>query len=246
MQILFTADRVNYSKNIKPKTPVFGAIKRIKKINYNSFDLELVKNLKNHIEKYDYKTKKPVQWAAKRTFDYTAATVGIMATSPIMLLAAIAIKLDSKGPVIFKQTRIGQYGKPFTMYKFRTMVVNQDNPALKRAKNDPRITRVGKFLRKYSIDELPQLFNVLKGDISLTGPRSLPINCCLELLENKPETAKRFTIKQGATLNYNRKKDLTLGERFHTEDSYIENWNLLKDVKHFFGIIKDIITGNNI
>lgn len=124
----------------------------------------------------------------KRVLDIVAASLGILATAPLMILAALAIKLTSAGPVIFRQPRAGRGGRTFTIYKFRTMVVDaesrkaalrpvseQDGPAFK-LRHDPRITRVGGILRETSIDELPQLFNVLKGDMSLVGPRPLPID----------------------------------------------------------------------
>lgn len=245
MKILFTTERVDYSKNIRQKAPVFARIQRIKKIHYDSFHPELAKTLESHVEQYDYKAKKPVQYVMKRAFDYSAATVGIIATSPVMLAAAVAIKLDSKGPVFFKQTRIGQYGKPFTVYKFRTMFVDADKSQLGKIKNDPRVTRVGKFLRKYSLDELPQLFNVLKGDMSLVGPRPIPKKVQDQLFASKPEAVKRCVFKPGATLNYNREKDQTDQSRFATEDVYFENWHFFKDIKHFLGTVKDVVTGNN-
>ncbi|WP_428938039.1 sugar transferase [Fontivita pretiosa] len=130
---------------------------------------------------------RPLPWW-KRTIDIIGATLGLILASPIMLAAAIAIKLTSPGPIIFKQKRAGLGGRPFTIYKFRTMVVDaealkaqlksrneQDGPAFK-IKDDPRVTRVGSFLRKTSIDELPQLWNVLIGDMTLVGPRPLPVN----------------------------------------------------------------------
>ncbi len=124
----------------------------------------------------------------KRTLDVLGAAVGLVIAAPVMAAAALAIKLTSKGPVVFRQNRAGLGGKPFTIYKFRTMVVDaeakkvqlkakneQDGPAFK-IKDDPRVTRVGKLLRKTSIDELPQLWNVLKGDMTLVGPRPLPVS----------------------------------------------------------------------
>lgn len=125
--------------------------------------------------------------AWKRVLDLLGASVALVLFSPVMLLAALAVKFTSHGPAIFTQPRAGLGGKPFTMYKFRSMVADaearqadlhalneQDGPAFK-IKNDPRITRVGKFLRKTSLDELPQLFNVLKGEMTLVGPRPLPV-----------------------------------------------------------------------
>ncbi len=130
---------------------------------------------------------KPLPWW-KRFLDMLGASIGLLMASPIMLLAILAIKLTSKGPVVFRQQRAGLGGKSFTIFKFRTMCIDaearkaqlqtrneQDGPAFK-IKDDPRVTSVGKFLRKTSIDELPQLVNVLKGDMTLVGPRPLPVN----------------------------------------------------------------------
>lgn len=124
----------------------------------------------------------------KRTLDVVGAVVGLVLLSPLMLATALAIRLTSRGPVIFRQERAGLGGRPFTMYKFRSMVVDaeerkaalarlneQDGPAFKM-KHDPRVTRVGRFIRSTSIDELPQLFNVLKGEMTLVGPRPLPVD----------------------------------------------------------------------
>lgn len=130
---------------------------------------------------------KPIPWW-KRTIDVTLAGVGLLAVSPLLAGVALAIRLESSGPAMFKQQRSGLGGKPFTIYKFRTMCVDaearklqlmtmneQDGPAFKMAE-DPRITRLGKLLRKTSIDELPQLWNVFIGDMSLVGPRPLPLS----------------------------------------------------------------------
>ena len=123
----------------------------------------------------------------KRCFDFLVSLVGIILLSPFLLLVAILIKLDSKGPIIFQQIRVGQYGRHFNFLKFRSMCDNADSmkqellkfnesedAVLFKMKKDPRITRFGRFLRKFSIDELPQLFNVLVGDMSLVGPRPPP------------------------------------------------------------------------
>ena len=135
-------------------------------------------------------------WVVKRVMDVTLALLAVIALAPVMLLVAMLIKLDSRGPVLFKQTRIGRGGQPFTFYKFRSMVHNADpeihrqyvqslirngaaseteaagcSPARFKLTRDPRITRVGALLRRTSLDELPQFFNVLKGDMSLVGPR---------------------------------------------------------------------------
>jgi lipopolysaccharide/colanic/teichoic acid biosynthesis glycosyltransferase len=144
----------------------------------------------------------------KRVIDVTVASIMLVLLSPLLLAAAAAIRLTSKGPAIFKQRRAGLGGIPFTIYNFRTMCNDaeakkkalraqseQDGPAFKMAR-DPRITRVGAFLRKTSIDELPQLFNVLKGDMSLVGPRPLPID-----EQNAAETwqQRRLDVAPGLT-----------------------------------------------
>ena len=110
--------------------------------------------------------------ALKRLLDFTIALVLVIALSPVLLLTALLIRLDSGGPVLFRQTRLGLRGKPFDILKFRTMSVLENGDRIRQAtRNDPRITRIGGFLRKVSIDELPQLINVLRGEMSLVGPR---------------------------------------------------------------------------
>lgn len=156
-------------------------------------------------EKYDSRL---IYNFTKRFLDIIGAICGLLFSIPILLPIAIAIKLESNGPVVFSQTRIGKDGKKFRMYKLRSMVVNAE--ALKedlynqnemsgpmfKIKDDPRITNVGRFIRKTSIDELPQLLNVLKGEMSLVGPRpSLP----KEVKEFEPWMLERLEVKPGIT-----------------------------------------------
>ncbi len=190
----------------------------------------------------------------KRIFDLAGALIGIVILSPIMIFSAIAIRLDSKGTILFKYLddgarvkRVGQKGKLFNFYKFRTMKpgthnlrynelsendVRKDQPLVK-IKNDPRITRVGKFLRKTSIDELPQLFNVLKGEMSLVGPRPhLP-----EEVDNYKDHHKFvLTIKPGITglAQISGRSDLEFEEEVRLDSYYIENWSLWMDIKIIF------------
>lgn len=146
--------------------------------------------------------------AWKRAMDIVGSLVAILLTAPLMLLIMIAVKCSSQGPAVFRQERAGQGGRPFTFYKFRTMVVDaeeqkyellrfneRDGPAFKMT-NDPRITRVGRFLRRWSLDELPQFFNVLKGDMSLVGPRPLP---CAEAGRQDLWHNRRLEVKPGIT-----------------------------------------------
>lgn len=157
----------------------------------------------------DFKVEsKPIYSFFKRTIDICGSVIGLTLLSPIILIVAIAIKLESKGPIIFTQDRIGLSGKTFKMYKLRSMVSNAEELKEKLAeqnemsgpmfkmKDDPRVTKVGKFIRKTSIDELPQLFNILKGDMSLVGPRpSLP----KEVEEFEPWMYERLEVKPGLT-----------------------------------------------
>src|SRR5215470_912838 len=113
----------------------------------------------------------PFEESAKRAFDFCVALVGLVLLFPLFLVVCIAIKLDSKGPVLYASERIGRFGKPFLMWKFRTMHPNSESLGITTGKDDPRVTRVGKVLRRYKVDELPQLINVMAGEMSLVGPR---------------------------------------------------------------------------
>jgi len=113
----------------------------------------------------------PSEESAKRAFDFSFSLLGLAFLSPLFLAVGAAIKLDSDGPVFYRGERIGRHGKPFRMWKFRTMYLNSENLGVTTGKDDPRVTRVGGFLRKHKVDELPQLINVLTGEMSLVGPR---------------------------------------------------------------------------
>lgn len=163
--------------------------------------------IQDNTKKFKVK-EKPIYSFTKRVFDVGASFVGLTLLSPVLLVVAIAIKLESKGPIIFSQDRVGLNGKIFKMYKLRSMVSNAEELKEKlleqnemsgpmfKMKDDPRITKVGKFIRKTSIDELPQLINVLKGDMSLVGPRpSLP----KEVEQFEPWMYERLQVKPGLT-----------------------------------------------
>lgn len=137
----------------------------------------------------------------KRMFSFTASAIGLVLVSPLMALIALAIRLDSRGPIIFKQKRIGQGGKTFTLYKFRTMIDGADRGDNHRpaTEMDDRFTRVGRWLRIARVDELPQLFNILKGDMYFVGPRPFVPNQEQECLEKIPYYRQRWSVKPGAT-----------------------------------------------
>lgn len=137
----------------------------------------------------------------KRLFDILLSIVGLVLFSPLFLIIYIAVKLSSDGPVIFSQERIGKGGKPFNIYKFRTMVVNdeQDNTPTLAEPDDKRLTKTGKFLREHHLDELPQLWNVLKGDMSFIGPRPERKYYIDQILERDPRYVELYQIRPGVT-----------------------------------------------
>jgi len=159
----------------------------------------------------------------KRIFDFLASLLGLIILSPFFLVIAGLIKLYDKGPVFFKQKRIGKNFKPFYIYKFRTMVVNADKiGSLVTKEDDPRITRLGKFLRKFKIDELPQLFNVIKGDMSIVGPRPEVEKYVLSFKDDFKEILKiRPGITDYATLRFRNEEEI-LKEYDDIEEGYIK------------------------
>ena len=158
----------------------------------------------------------------KRIFDFLVSLIGIIILSPIFVIVSIAIKLDSRGEVLFLQKRVGRYGKEFNIYKFRTMVTNAEKIGKQiTVGKDSRITRVGAFLRKFKIDELPQLFNVLKGDMSLVGPRpEVPKYVALYNEEQRHVLDVRPGITDMASLRYKDENDI-LGKVDNPEEYYI-------------------------
>ena len=181
----------------------------------------------------------------KRTIDIVCSFVGILVLSPLFIVIAIIIKLTSKGPVFFSQKRVGKYGREFDMYKFRSMVVNAEELKEKLAaqnemsgpmfkmKDDPRVTKVGKFIRKTSLDELPQLWNVLKGDMSLVGPRpSLP----KEVAQFEDWMHKRLEVKPGLTCYWqvSGRNNIDFEDWMKLDIRYVEEKNLWIDIKLIF------------
>jgi Undecaprenyl-phosphate glucose phosphotransferase len=175
----------------------------------------------------------------KRSIDIVGSICAIILFSPIMLIAAIGIKLTSRGPIIFKQERVGLHNKPFKMYKFRSMEVQDDSEEKKgwTTKNDPRVTRIGKILRRSSIDELPQLFNVLKGDMSLVGPRPERPLFVEKFKEEIPRYMIKHQVRPGITgwaqVNGYR-GDSSIKKRIEYDLYYIENWTIILDMRILF------------
>jgi Undecaprenyl-phosphate glucose phosphotransferase len=175
----------------------------------------------------------------KRLFDIAAACIGLLLLSPLLALVAVAIKLDSQGPVIFRQMRHGYNNETIRVFKFRSMTTTEDGYAFSQAKkDDPRFTRIGQFLRRSNIDELPQLLNVLIGEMSIVGPRPHPVALNRMFEEHISPFSRRHNVKPGITgwaqVNGYRGQTDTLEKmqrRFEYDLYYIENWSFLLDCK---------------
>jgi len=180
----------------------------------------------------------------KRTMDLTLSIVGVLVISPLLLILALIVKLSSPGPVIFRQTRIGYHGREFEMYKFRSMVVDAEarlaelkaqqaqdagNEVLFKMTNDPRVTRVGRFMRRYSLDELPQLFNVIGGSMSLVGPRPPLLS---EVAKYDSHVHRRFLARPGITgaWQVSGRSTLSWNDSVRLDLAYVENWSFLGDL----------------
>lgn len=195
--------------------------------------------------KFENKQNLKVYEICKRTIDIIGAGLGLILLSPIIAVVAWAVKVTSKGPVFFSQKRVGKNGELFEMYKFRSMVVNAEelkenleeqnemSGPMFKIKDDPRVTKVGKFIRKTSIDELPQLWNVLKGDMSLVGPRpSLPKE--VEQFDNW--MFKRLTVRPGLTCYWqvSGRNNIDFEDWMKLDIKYVEQRNLWIDIKLIF------------
>jgi exopolysaccharide biosynthesis polyprenyl glycosylphosphotransferase len=190
----------------------------------------------------------------KRILDITVSSIGLVLGSPVMLAIAIAIRMDSEGKIFYKAQRIGRKGRAFPCYKFRTMVHNADklkaelehmnerDGVLFKIANDPRITRVGRFLRKYSLDELPQFYNVLKGDMSLVGPRP-PMAAEVEMYDL--EHLRRLDVLPGITglWQVEARQDPSFDSYISLDTAYVENWNLLMDLRILARTVGVVLSG---
>jgi exopolysaccharide biosynthesis polyprenyl glycosylphosphotransferase len=205
-----------------------------------------------------FSTAPQASWQSvlKQLIDFTVALLMVIVLSPVFVLIGVLIKVNSRGPILFRQQRCGLNGHPFTIFKFRTMETNAEQrkhelaamnemsgPVFKM-KNDPRITRVGRFLRKFSLDEFPQLFNVLRGEMSLVGPRPLPV----DEVKRFDDLAhrRRLSVKPGLTCLWqvsgrNNVSDFRDWVRLDLE--YIDNWSLWLDMKILWRTIPIVLVG---
>ena len=231
--------------NVDNYSQVIGSKKIISGINKTNLVLETTKRRTE--------SKKEIYKIVKRGMDIFIASISLVLLLPLFLIITIAIKLDSKGKVIFKHKRIGKDGKEIYIYKFRTMVENAQDliksftPEQKKEfrenfklENDPRITKVGNFLRKNSLDELPQLINILKGDLALIGPRPV-IND--ELEKYSTNKSKFLSVTPGLTGYWaaNGRSNTTYEQRMEMELYYIDNLSLKMDIKVFFKTILSVV-----
>ena len=182
----------------------------------------------------------------KRLLDIMISLMVIIVLSPVYLITAIAIKLDSKGPAIFKQTRLGLHHKEFTLLKFRSMVVNAEHTGsgVYSNDNDSRLTKVGRIIRKTSIDELPQAINILKGDMSLIGPRPPLTYHPWHIEQYTEEQLHMFDVRPGITgwAQVNGRKTVEWNERIKLNNWYVDHCSFLLDVKIFFMTIAGVLS----
>ncbi|UCZ52955.1 sugar transferase [Bacillus shivajii] len=187
----------------------------------------------------------------KRTIDILGSLIGVIIISPILIIIALSIKLTSKGPVFFKQKRIGKNGTVFKILKFRTMVVNAEqigSGLFVKTENDNRITKIGKLLRATSLDELPQLWNVVIGDMSLVGPRPPVPHHPYKYADYSDFQRKRFEMKPGMTglTQVTVRNSVSWDERIPVDVEYVEKFNIWLDIKILFKTIQKLFKRESI
>ena len=197
-----------------------------------------------------------LQMVLKRAIDVVSSVLGLLILSQLLLLVAVVIRLESRGPVLFRQTRVGLGGQAFEMLKFRTMTLDAEcrkgellhlnhtgDGRLFKIVEDPRVIKVGRLLRKYSVDEIPQLWNVLKGEMSLVGPRPFFPD---DLLEYEPWHMRRYSVIPGITGEWqvNGRSELVDFEAVVRQDlQYIDNWSIVRDVAVLVRTIPAVLSG---
>ena len=197
---------------------------------------------------------RPSQMAMKRLFDIVASAIALWILMPLFLVVTAAIKLTSRGPVFFRQVRVGMHGRTFNMLKFRSMVadaerlkarlaeLNEQSGPVFKMRRDPRVTTVGRFIRKYSIDELPQLINVLRGDMSVVGPRP-PVPD--EVLKYEPWQRRRLSVRPGLTCIWqvSGRNQISFEQWMYLDMQYIDHWSLARDFHLIFRTVPVVISG---
>jgi exopolysaccharide biosynthesis polyprenyl glycosylphosphotransferase len=206
-----------------------------------------------HVEKPQYEGTQRFQ---KQIFDFCFSAAALIATSPLLIASALAIKLTSRGPVFYLSERIGIDGRPFKMFKFRTMTDGADTQVgnllalndsvggmLFKMRDDPRVTRVGKLLRRFSIDELPQFLNVVKGEMSVVGPRP-PLQ--REVDNYQVDVRRRLLVKPGVSglWQVSGRSDLSWDESVRLDLSYVDNWSMSGDLVIVAKTVKAVLTSH--
>ena len=183
----------------------------------------------------------------QRFLDVVLSVIGLLVGIPLMVIFGILIKVEDNGPITYKQERLGKGGKKFYIYKLRSMRTDAEKFGAQWAeKDDPRITKVGKFIRKTRIDEIPQLFNILKGDMSIIGPRPERPSFTMEFNEEIPGFIDRLAVKPGLTgwAQVNGGYEITPQEKLIEDIYYIKNRSILLDFKILFKTVKVVLTGD--
>lgn len=188
-----------------------------------------------------------IGFGIKRIIDIVVSLIGVIILSPLLLITMIAIKLESKGPVIFKQKRLGRNGKAFEIYKFRSMCVGAEKGGVYSSKGDARVTKVGSFIRATSIDEFPQFINIIKGDMSLIGPRPTLTYHPWKLEEYSEKQKRRFHVRPGVTgwAQINGRKEVEWNRRIEYDVEYVENFSIMFDMKIFLKTIFKVLKMEN-
>jgi exopolysaccharide biosynthesis polyprenyl glycosylphosphotransferase len=223
------------------------ALERAQPVGLDRLDLGFI----HHIEAEE----RPVARAFKRLFDIASSGFALVVLSPMLLTVAALIKLTSAGPVFFRQPRVGMHGRGFNMLKFRSMVLKADEMQAELAKlneqagpvfkikNDPRVTRIGRFIRRYSIDELPQLVNILRGEMSVVGPRP-PV--AKEVARYQPWQRRRLSVRPGLTCHWQvgGRNNIPFEEWMLLDLRYIDQWSFFTDLKLIARTIPAVLTGH--
>lgn len=184
----------------------------------------------------------------KAFIDITLSVIGLIVCCIPMIIIAIVIKCESKGPALFKQKRLGRYQKVFTVYKFRTMCDHAfEKGGVASSEQDSRITKVGKFLRKTSLDEIPQLINIIKGEMAIIGPRPI-LQFEFEEYKDSARYVHRYDAKPGmfCTVDIDLRATATREQQFEMDAEYVDKMSFWLDFKVFFGIIKTVVLGKNV
>ena len=241
------------STQVDRKTADDKAARMLDKFDKEHFNrIQNIRRMRLHLLSWIIRSK--IKDSLKRVLDLTVVIPGLSIAVPVSLLIGLAIKLDSPGPILFTQERVGKWGKPFKLYKFRSMEVNAEarqeelleqndaDEVMFKMKDDPRITRVGRFLRKTSLDEVPQIFNVLKGDMSMVGPRP-PVP--LEVEQYQFDYFRRLEVLPGITglPQISGRSDLPFKQWIELDIQYIEERSLWKDIEIMARTIPTMLFG---